>query len=85
MTSTNQVELLIITIAITLLAALAMGVIIEIVLILNKIKSIASRFDHVLSDIEETSKIVKDATKKSASKYSVVEALVKVFNTFHKS
>ena len=80
MTTAQNVELLLITISVTTLAIIAVGFLVELMILLNKVKTIAKKTDNIITNIEEATHNIKEVTKNASSKHSFMNILGKVFN-----
>ena len=80
MTTAQNVELLLITISVTTLAIIAVGFLVELMILLNKVKTIANKTDNIITNIEEATHNIKEVTKNASSKHSFMNILGKVFN-----
>jgi hypothetical protein len=81
MTTANQVELLLITISVTVLAVIAVAFLVELMVLLAKFKNIANKTEAVVTNLEDITGSIKDATKATTSKHSLMHLISKVFNS----
>ena len=84
MSTANNVELLIITIILCILFAAVTGLILEVIVVVNKLRRVAKKAEAVVSNVESASEALKQMHKASKSRFPLVTFLSELFNSTKK-
>lgn len=80
MSTANNVELLIITIVLSVLILVLVGFVIEAMVVVNKIKKLVIKTESIIDSVESAAETLKHMSKAAHSRFPLVNFLYRLFN-----
>ena len=81
MSTTNNVELLIITIVLSILFLAIVAFVIEAMTVVSKIRKLVARTEEVMDNVESAAQNVKHMSEAAHSKFPLISLISELFNS----
>lgn len=81
MSTTNNVELLIITIVLSVLFVVLIMFVIEVMTVVNKMRKLVKRTEEVIDNVEAAAENLKHMSKAAHSRFPLINLISELFNS----